>query len=337
MDQGGYCDSMTWKGTKPAPTLKGDDARLEINGSLEFQRGMTNSVMSTVMASNRPHEKITTNGVRFQHPLTFQSSGDNGGWDLQDSLVIQNNVNDPYRTATTSANNDRIYFGRGHLNLNGQYVSCYVFDASEDDPTNGWYNSRTLNIANSTIELFANNNNDFHQGFWYRGGQPLTDTQSQNSLIRVRADKYGINVKPSDTCYNIEFIDLPCNESITYGTYNKITYLTSPGGRIKTGTDGAGTVITDSLLYLTDGNYILSKAGITINKYLGTKDACGGLTYLSSDTLGTQRTITMASGAVVNVKNIRQNSDHHYKNKLHRLLYSPPSTANLAIANRLYR
>jgi hypothetical protein len=210
LDQAANCDTLLCIGTSITPMLLDMQNNLTVYGSLEFQRGMrlrgtTGQSMpvgaALTMVADSLMESIRLNGTVVRGPIYFQlrdTADHRGGWNLQDSLVIQSRLDQ----ALFASNSSMIYFYSGNLNFNGQYVGCFAFDGGANN-TAPYNINRTLNIANATIEVGGSTNSQ--PGWRYQAGQPLTATQSQNSLIRRMNTNGFIMVRNGDWYNNVEF------------------------------------------------------------------------------------------------------------------------------------
>jgi hypothetical protein len=250
-----------------------------IGGSLELQSNMTitNSQGSNLyFVSNSPGETIVTGDVPLRASLYFQSPFGTGGWKLTGNLIT-----------TTTSSGDDIYFVRGDLDLSGQRVTTDRFWGNADNTPDLGFSSnsvnRTLNIAGATITM--------SREWTYRGGQPLTADQSDMSLIISGFNKgsFGGNLyaKANDVYYNAE-VQALVNSSINstgtasnYASFNKIT--------LSGNNTNISSVRPDSLLFTGYGTYTIA-GDFTVNQYIGTPIACGGLTNIISTT---PRTITI--------------------------------------------
>lgn len=271
LDGNAYCNNMTWNGAPNNPifTVR---YPLQINASLELQSGMTTTGNSSNIISfttTLPNQTITSNGVVINSPITFNGIG---GWDLQDSLLVPS---------------QQVTFTNGSLNFNGQYVSMKNFSSISG------VNTRSLNIANSIIDVDS-------PGWRYTGGVALTAPNSINSEIRINATASTVNAKTNDVYYNVTFFASYWVQSgITNGIYNKVSVLDGSGLNIT-------TITTDSLILKAIAKYQFGAGTNIIRKYLeASPPSCSGLIELLSGTTGSARTISIYTGAVVDVNNCR--------------------------------
>lgn len=276
LDGSSYCNNMTWIGAPNNPALSVSN-NLQISGSLQLQPAMTVAASGSAAISfttTLPNQTITTAGVVVNSPVTFNGTG---GWALQDSLKMPSYI---------------MNFTNGNLSFNGQYVAIKNFTSNTSiNP------ARTLNIANSIIDVSANI--DASSDDWtYSGGAPLTAANSANSEIRIRGANASFIAKAFDVYYNVTFFSptAPNNCNIIYGTYNKISVV---GGNSL----AMSSLTTDSLLLQSVGKYQFAPT-FKINKYFqATAPPCSGLIELASKNVGTRTTITMGTNSVVNVSN----------------------------------
>ncbi|MDR2979156.1 MAG: VCBS repeat-containing protein [Bacteroidales bacterium] len=242
-----------------------------------------------------PGNTITTHGVPLSCSFVFQSAAGTGGWKIMDNLVLYTILNDINNTVITTAANFTngtanyrlrpILHNRGNLDMSNITVIARSFknpaNTSPANFTGGFsdsLSSRTLNIANATIDLLDE---------WIcLGGQQLTATQSAGSLIVAGTNAHSakISTKDDDYYYNVElrkfaggYIRNDQSNSQSPAFFNKVT-LSGDGATIsRTG----GAILPDSLLFTGYGTYTIAR-NMMVNKYVGTPVACGGLSTITS-------------------------------------------------------
>ncbi len=270
VDGAAYCDSMTWAGSPVLPVFNVSQA-LQVNGSFKLQQNMSLTLAAFItFTSSRPNETITTSNIAIGGSSNGFSFNGTGGWTLTDSLKLSNNT---------------MILNRGNLNFNGQYVRATSLTSTSSF-------SRTLNIANSTIDLIGSNGGG-NWNFIGTGSGPLTAAQSANSTIRFSGNNPVLTADIDDIYNNIEYssASLANIATITRGTYNKITAVK--------GALSLNAITTDTLIYAPGGSINTFTSGTTsvINKLWMVNGTPCLSTTIQSTSAGTRTNISMPSTA----------------------------------------
>jgi len=284
------CDTLIWNIEFYSATFDMAAQNFNINGSM-FINYPTMNISSTsgalqFFSFNAKTETFKTSGVNVPRNIIFNCLAGTGGLKLENELKMVN-----------AANNCVFEFINGHLNLNGNKLTCHEFRSN--NPT---VNARTLNIAGSTITL----------NIWTHSTGTGTFTALPDSKILVGTTFTG---KIADL-YNIVEAG---TGTLTGGTFKKIV-MNKQAGTINAGTVIVPAVITDTLILECAKNGIAATsynitAGttLTINHYLA--NTTGG--NAASDKI--QLRSTSNTGAFINYLGTKSgvklsNVDFYYMN-----------------------
>ncbi|MDR0232045.1 MAG: hypothetical protein LBI82_07990, partial [Dysgonamonadaceae bacterium] len=251
-----YCNNMNWIGTdeEMKPRLNIHDGGLFINGSLEFQKGMTagiNGYFYMNFISDRPNETIRTNGVVGVPQMRFNGTG---GWTLQDSLIMGGNL----------------LFEKGNLNFNGQKVVIDKGFLGHLPAINR--DSRSLKIQNADITV--------KYDYWNYTGN-LQANGSKIAILNTNnledSNRYFAAESTEDYTAQYHNLTLHRNTTVKNGIYNKIQALASATFE---------NIVTDTLHLANNENHeyvFVSDSKITVKEELNASGtACIDLTLRSS-------------------------------------------------------
>ena len=284
------CNNMDWTGVTHNPIFDGQTKTIYIHGSLTFVAGMSLANNPNIsFEATTTGKTITTAG---QQVYNFTLEGIGGGWTLQDALTITN----------------YLFFNNGTFNTNSQTVTIGSDFGSSTGTT------RSLILGSSVVNL----NN------WYVDGAPLTITPG-TSTLNIASSFFGSGLN----YYNISMT----SGYQIYGNGNTIQNFTSgnnnwQGGNTVIGTatitggssfhggSSFGTLTLNgtgsTYLFRGSSSYgTLNLNGVgstytlgagqtqTITTALNITGATGASPiYLNSNSIGTQSTISWASGSL---------------------------------------
>ena len=284
------CNNMDWTGVTHNPIFDGQTKTIYIHGSLTFAAGMSLANNPNIsFEATTTGKTITTAG---QQVYNFTLEGIGGGWTLQDALTITN----------------YLFFNNGTFNTNSQTVTIGSDFGSSTGTT------RSLILGSSVVNL----NN------WYVDGAPLTITPG-TSTLNIASSFFGSGLN----YYNISMT----SGYQIYGNGNTIQNFTSgnnnwQGGNTVIGTatitggssfhggSSFGTLTLNgtgsTYLFRGSSSYgTLNLNGVgstytlgagqtqTITTALNITGATGASPiYLNSNSIGTQSTISWASGSL---------------------------------------
>jgi len=169
------CNDFTASGLDGTMTLAGTGIGLTVSGSLTFQatnftRAYTGT---TTFNATTTGKTVTTNGVAFGAPVTFDGVG--GGWTLGSALTCTNTLSVTRGTFNTSSS--------------GNYaVTCTEFDSFNT-------NTRALNFNASIITVTTNNFNTQSSGLTVNAGTSTINLDSSTASFNGG----------SKTWYNVSF------------------------------------------------------------------------------------------------------------------------------------
>ena len=259
-----YCNDMDWTNANFNPKMDKPNT-LNIFGSLLFNSTMTLSGSGDVyFKSSQAGQTITSSGVVFNSDIRFDGIG--GGWTLQDSLEISNNLYLVNGTLNTGDNNIRCGDFSG-------YVGSTTNLGSSDVTLTGigivWSMGGTINAGTSTIKMVGNS------GTYHRF----------DSNSKVYYNLYCTGLAESQMAYG--------------GTFNKVTF--NNNATIWTSCTMDTLEVTPGItLRLDDG------VTQTINSYLNLNGNCQAGITIGSVTAGSSTGFSMSGGTMlVNYVNLQ--------------------------------
>ncbi len=297
------CNNIDWTGVANMPTFNGNNKTLKVYGSLTLVPGMTitANTLSMSFEATTTGKTITTAG-KSMHNLSLNGIG--GGWTLQDALTVSGAV---------SINN-------GSFSTNNQTVSADIFTYSGGGTKSLTLGSSIINLSNGnvpwefrgvsgmTLSAGTSTINLTSPGGAHFGG----GNQIYNDL--VFADPSGFNrLLDSDTFRNLT---CPGNNTTFYSPITITNNLICAGTLIANGNiniAGTATISGNSVtlnenntfgtlnLNGPEGSIYTFGAGKTqtiINSLSITGATGGSPAFLQSSSIGTQATISMASGSI---------------------------------------
>ncbi len=257
------CHNMTWAGNQN-PVFKNsiNDAKLTVNGSLEFSNTMQN-LFGGIMVFNDTlgGKMIKTSNKIFNNDLLFE--GNNGGWSIMDSLLVEGSI----------------YFMRGNLTSNDNYIGCYTFhsDSAFD---------RSINLGNSYIKLSKNT--------------PTYAWSLNNENLELDPGKSTIELEYSSGVFNnyggdtIEFNNILFSEEIGLARLNTHSDIYAKFHKVDFKSNGLISASNSfDTLSFSPGNYYQLNNGHTqtINDEISPSGDCFGPIVLQSFKNGAQAVI----------------------------------------------
>ena len=292
---------MSWAGVTNNPTFTASDQTLNILGSLMLASGMTFNTPSVINFQSTTTGKIITTGGKTLGTINLNGIG--GGWTLQDGLTCGN-----------------LYLINGSFNTNSQTINANFFESSNT-------NVRSLTIGTSTFNLFCNACSEWNvnaTNLTYSAGATTFNMKGGNTNFNGGGLTYNtvnsilvnggfiydgtfnnVNLTLGGSVSNCTITNFTCdvypldrcnNSTITTATISKNANFDGPNTFGTLNLTGAGAAYT-----------FKSNATQTITTALNiTGGTCSSLISINSSTLGTQATISMASGTpTINYVNLK--------------------------------
>jgi len=264
------CNNFTASGLDGTMTLAGTSIGLTVSGSLTFQA--TNFTRTytgtTTFAATTTGKTITTNGKTLTGGVTFTGSG--GGWTLGSALDCgSGTISHLYGTFDTG----------GYAVTAGSLLSNSSI-------------TRTLNLNNSTIILSATSS-----ALVLSGGN-LTFNAGTSSINLTNANIF--NNSESVTFYDLTIYSATI---VSFSGANTFNRLTITANNTNTTFSSSNTInILRSINSSSNISNFIFNANQTINKFeLGSSnsDLSANRIMLRSNSIGTQRSIAMTSGSLL--------------------------------------
>lgn len=285
------CNNITISGLDGAMTLAGSNIGLTVSGNLSFPA--TNFTRTytgtTTFNSTTTGKTITTNGVAFGAPVTFDGVG--GGWVLQDALSTGAGT----ATTTTLTN--------GTLDLNNQTLTTGRFASNNS-------NTRTIAFGTGNITCIGNGavwNTLTVTGLTTTGTQVVNVTSTGSTAISFTP---GALSEANSISYNFTggTYALSLNGTSTTvrslnftgyaGTYSEVLITTIYGNlTLSTGMSLTASTFTWSFR-ATSGTQLITTNGKTLD-FPVTFNGVGGTFRLEDAfTIGSTRTMTLTNGTL---------------------------------------
>jgi len=298
------CNDMTWTGVVNAPTLNGNSKTLKVYGSLTLVPGMTVNSFNPSFESTATGKTITSAGKTLGN-LTLNGIG--GGWTLQDVLTV-----------------GTINLNYGSFSTNNQTITAVTFSSDNANVRSLTLGSSVINLSNGAGAwyLYTTTNMTFSSGtstinFTGTGGNGQ-QMYSAGNLVYNNLNFTGANagIYQGPITANAVVFSGNCKAFAGANTITSLsvtgTFAQGSGGdggaasTITTATFGGSSNIRSSNTF---GTINLTGVGATYTFTNGTTQTintalniAGGTgsnpIFLNSNSVGSQATISMASGSV---------------------------------------
>lgn len=292
IDVEAICNNIIWiPNANAQPVFYGNEnTTLYVAGSMFLSENMNYKFEGVIEFSgiSMQTDTIQTAGNTLLNNIVF--NGIEGSWILADDMTFEN----------SDIHSSSIYLIEGSLNINGKQVICGSF-------LSDFQNMRTLNIQNSTIKLF-----DEEEYVWLTDGTNLTliaeNSQiflegvnstliTKNGETQVFGDVFLTGVTESlvnnnnQVYYDKVFLDGPL--SLVAGAFNADSVFMNNTNTSLSGTSEINVLIINSAQATINGNHligeILANSDFTINgsNHFGFAKFTEGCTFYGDNTFDT--------------------------------------------------
>jgi gliding motility-associated-like protein len=276
------CRDLSWVGVTNNPTLAGAATNLlKVYGSLSFAVAMNMNFLGKVnFESVTTGRTILSNGKTFSWDVVFNGVG--GGWTLQDSLKVDNDV----------------VLNNGTLNTNNRAVVMQAFESSTTT-------TRAINMGSSIFTLNGSNTvwNVGNNGMILNCGTSVinvVNTSAYNYFEGGNKTYYDLNFTSANNIYECTVNDNNNFHDVNFAAKGAISSNNTFRNVVfnKNGTMWASNTFAN-LTFSPSYSYILQSGTTqTITGNFNATGNCGAFVDVSSSTAGTIATINKTTGVV---------------------------------------
>lgn len=253
------CNDFTASGLDGTMTLAGTAIGLTVSGSLTFQatRFTRTYTGTTTFNATTTGKTVTTNGVAFGGPVTFNGVG--GDWTLGSALnlglftlTLTNGTFDTSALSNYSVTADLLLASTTSvrtINLNASTITCSNYNPIQLNVTNLTFNAGTsqINCTNSSVEFTSSGKTVYNVSF--------TSTALNTPILRDAITFNNLSIT-GRTTVGIGVLSLSANQTIN-GTF-EVSAGTAAAYRIAIVSDTVGTARTltcASIAAMTDVDF----------------------------------------------------------------------------------